>query len=38
LQSGQTELAAPVGGSLLFEGRRLNMLRATGNGIEYSVD
>lgn len=38
MQAGQTQLVAPIGGSMMVEGRRLNILRATSGGIEYSVD
>lgn len=38
LQFGQVPIAVPVGGSALVEGRRLNVRRSTGDGIEYSVD
>lgn len=38
LQAGQIQLAAPIGGSVLIEGRRLNVLRGVDGGIEYSVD
>lgn len=38
IQAGQVQLSAPIGGSLLVEGRRLNVLRAVDGGIEYSVN
>lgn len=38
LQAGQSQLAAPIGGSVLVEGRRLNVLRGVDGAIEYSVD
>jgi hypothetical protein len=38
MQAGQLQLAAPVGGSMLVEGRRLNVLRSVDGAIEYSVD
>jgi hypothetical protein len=38
MQTGQLQLAAPVGGSVLVEGRRLNVLRNVDGAIEYSVD
>lgn len=38
MQAGQLQLAAPVGGSVLVEGRRLNVLRGVDGAIEYSVD
>ena len=38
IQAGEVRLAAPIGGSLLVEGRRLNVLRAVSGGIEYSVE
>jgi hypothetical protein len=38
MQTGQLQLAAPVGGSVLIEGHRLTVLRSLDNAIEYSVD
>jgi hypothetical protein len=38
IQSGETQIAAPIGGSVLIEGRRLKVLRGVDGGIEYSVD
>lgn len=38
MQAGQFQLAAPVGGSVLIEGRRLRVLRSVADGIEYSVE
>jgi hypothetical protein len=38
MQAGQLQLAAPVGGSVLVEGRRLNVLRSINGAIEYSID
>jgi hypothetical protein len=38
LQAGQMPLTAPLGGSVLVEGRRLNVLHRVGDGIAYSVD
>jgi hypothetical protein len=38
MQAGQLQLATPVGGSVLVEGRRLHVLRSLGDAIEYSVD
>ena len=38
LQAGQIQIAAPVGGSLLVEGRRIDVLRSVEGGIEYSVN
>lgn len=38
IQPGQIQLVAPVGGSVLVEGRRLNVLRSVTGGIEYSVN
>jgi hypothetical protein len=38
MQAGQIQLSAPIGGSVLVEGRRLNVLRPIDGGIEYSVD
>jgi hypothetical protein len=37
VQAGQVQLVAPIGGSLLVEGRRVNVLRVVDGGIEYSV-
>ena len=38
IQSGQTQIVAPIGGSALIEGRRITVLRSVDGGIEYSVD
>lgn len=38
VQAGQQQIAAPVGGSVLVEGRRINVLRPVDGGIEYSVN
>ena len=38
LQQGQIQLTAPIGGSVMVEGRRLNVLRSLEGGLEYSVD
>ena len=38
LQAGQMPLTAPLGGSGLVEGRRLNVLHRVGDGIAYSVE
>jgi hypothetical protein len=37
VQGNSIQLAAPVGGSVIVEGRRINVLRAVSGGIEYSV-
>jgi hypothetical protein len=38
IQTGQVQIAAPVGGAVLVEGRRLRVLRGVDQGIEYAVD
>jgi hypothetical protein len=38
LQAGQIQVSAPIGGSLLVEGRRISVLRSVEGGIEYSVN
>jgi hypothetical protein len=38
LQAGQIQISAPIGGSLLVEGRRIAVLRQVEGGIEYSVN
>jgi hypothetical protein len=38
LQAGQIQVSAPIGGSLLVEGRRITVLRSVEGGIEYSVN
>lgn len=38
IQAGQIQLAAPIGGSVLVEGRRIRVIRAVDGGIEYAVD
>ncbi len=38
LPAGQIQIAVPVGGSALIEGRRLTVLRPVEGGIEYSVN
>jgi len=38
IQAGQVQIAAPIGGAVLIEGRRLKVLRGVDQGIEYSVD
>lgn len=38
IQSGQVQIAAPIGGAVLVEGRRIRVLRGVGDGIEYSVE
>jgi hypothetical protein len=37
-QAGQIQLAAPPGGSVIVDGRRINFLRPVEGGIEYSVN
>lgn len=37
-QSGQFQIAAPAGSSVLVEGRRINVLRIVEGGIEYSIN
>ena len=37
IQAGQLRVAAPIGGYLLIEGRRLTVLRSVEGGIEYSA-
>ena len=38
IQSGQVQIAAPIGGAVPVEGRRIKVLRIVDNGIEYSVE
>lgn len=38
VQSGQIQMAAPIGGSVLVEGRRIKVLRRVEGGIEYLVE
>lgn len=37
MQAGRVQIAAPIGGSVLVEGRRITVLRTVEGGIEYSV-
>lgn len=37
LPAGQVQLAVPIGGSALIEGRRLTVLKPVDGGIEYTV-
>jgi hypothetical protein len=38
MQTGEIQLAAPIGGSVLVEGQRLRVLRTIEGGIEYAVN
>lgn len=38
IQAGQVQIAVPVGGTALVEGRRIRVLRAFDGGIEYAVE
>jgi hypothetical protein len=38
IQSAQVQVTAPIGGSMLVEGRRVRILRGIEGGVEYSVD
>jgi hypothetical protein len=38
IQPGQVQMAAPIGGSVLVEGRRIRILRSVEGGIEYQVE